>query len=116
VPVSTHDAVERRVLGHDLHSNGEQLITRKEARVLVASGYYRESTGSPFDATHYRRSLDDGSCLHLVIEGSRTRLHHDAFDPHAHLFSLGMHLTHEARAEAVAYGALAWSVIKLLAR
>ena len=109
-------AVERRVLEHDVRSNGEQMITRREARLLVASGHYRESTGSPHDATHFRRQLSDGSCLHLVLEKRRTRLHHDAFDPHAGPFSLGMHLMHEARSEAVSYGALAWSVIKLLAR
>lgn len=111
-----HFAVERRVLEHDLRSNGEQLITRKEARLLIASGYYRESTGSPHAASHFRRSLSDGSCLHLVLESRRTRLHHDAFDPHANPMSLGMHLMHEARSEAVSYGALAWSVVKLLAR
>ncbi len=111
-----HHAVEHRVLEHDLGSNGEQLITRREARLLVASGYYRESTGSPHDATHFRRPLSDGSCLHLVLEKRRTRLHHDSFDPHAGPLSLGMHLMHEARSEAVSYGALAWSVIKLLAR
>ena len=111
-----HYEVERRVLDHDLRSNGEQLVTRKEARALIASGYYRESTGSPHTATHYRRSLSDGSCLHLVVEGRRMRLHRDAFDPHANLFSLAMHLMHEARSEAVSYGAVAWGVIKLLAR
>jgi hypothetical protein len=111
-----HNAVERRILDHDRGSTGEQLVTRKEARVLIASGYYRKSTGSPYGATHYRRSLSDGSCLHLVIEKHRRRLHHDAFDPHTGLFSLGMHLTHEARWEAVSYGAFAWSVVKLLAQ
>jgi len=111
-----HNSVELRVLEHDAHSNGERLITRKEAAVLIASGYYRESLGSPLGATHYRRSLDDGSCLHLVIEEHRRRLHHDAFDPHAGPFSLCMHVTHEARSEAASYGALAWSVVKLLAR
>lgn len=111
-----HHAIELRVLGHDVRSNGEQPISRREARVLIASGYYRESTGSPHDATHFRRSLSDGSCLHLVLEKRRTRLHHDAFDPHAGPLSLGMHLMHEARSEAVSYGALAWGVIKLLAR
>ena len=111
-----HCAVESRVLEHDLRSNGEQLITRREARILIASGHYRESTGSPHDATHFRRSLNDGSCLHLVLEKRRTRLHHDAFDPHANPLSLCMHLMHEARSESVSYGALAWTVIKLLAR
>jgi hypothetical protein len=111
-----HSAVERRVLDHDLHSNGERLVTSRQARVLISSSNYRKSTGSPYGATHYRRSLSDGSCLHLVIEQRRRRLHHDAFDPHASLFSLGMHVMHEARSEAVTYVALAWSVVKLLAR
>lgn len=111
-----HYPVERQVLDHDVRSNGERSVTRKEADALVASGHYRKSTGAPHDATHYRRSLSDGSCLHLVIEGRRMRLHHDAFDPHTSLFSLGMHLMHEARSEAVTFGALAWSAIKLLAR
>ena len=111
-----HCAAERRVLDHDPRSNGEQLITRKEARALIASGYYRESAGSPHDATHYRRSLGDGSCLHLVIEGRRTRLHHDAYDPHGNLLTFSMHVMQEARSEAVSVAALAWSVINLLAR
>jgi hypothetical protein len=111
-----HSDVERSVLDHDSLSNGERLVTRSEARVLIASGYYRESTGSPYGATHFRRSLGDGSCLHLVIEERRRRLHHDRFDPHTSPFSLGMHLVHEARSEAVSYCALAWSVVKLLAR
>lgn len=111
-----HHAVELRVLAHDPRSNGEQSITRREARVLVASGRYRSSTGAPHDAVHYRRSLPDGSCLHLVLEKRRTRLHHDAFDPHRSPLHLSMHLAHEARSEAVSYAALAWSVVRLLAR
>ena len=39
---------------------------------LIGSGHYRESAGSPHDATHFRRSLSDGSCLHL---GSRKTSH-----------------------------------------
>ena len=109
-------AVERQVLAHDAHANGERAISRREARLLIASGHYRESTGAPYDAAHYRRRLADGSCLHLVLEKRRTRLHHDAFDPHAGPLSLGLHLMHEARTEAVSSGALAWSVIRLLAR
>src|SRR5688572_28416944 len=35
-----HSEAERRVLDHDLHSNGERLVTIREARVLIASGYY----------------------------------------------------------------------------
>jgi hypothetical protein len=111
-----YNGVERSVLDHDRLSNGEQLVTRDETRLLIASGYYGKSTGSPYGATHFRRSLSDGSCLHLVIEEHRRRLHHDTFDPHAGLFALGMHLTHEAKSEAVSCCAMAWSLVKLLAR
>jgi hypothetical protein len=111
-----HRAVERRVLDHDPNSNGEQAVTRREAHALIASGRYRSSTGSPASAAHWRRPLADGSCLHLVVEARRARLHHDAHDPHVSLLSLGMHATHEARMEAAAMAALAWSAIKLLAR
>ncbi|HEX4235534.1 MAG TPA: hypothetical protein VH041_14660 [Caldimonas sp.] len=108
-------AVERRVLDHDPSSNGERPVTRREADALTASSLYHASTGSPASASHWRRSLADGSCLHLVIEGRRRRLHHDAFDPHANLLSLLMHMTHEARPEAAALAAVAWSTVKLLA-
>ncbi len=109
-------AVERRVLDHDANSNGERSVTRREADALIAGGLYRSSTGSPASASHWRRSLPDGSCLHLVVQARRRRLHHDAYDPHASLFSLGMHMTHEARSEAAALAALAWSAVTLLAR
>jgi hypothetical protein len=110
-----HRAVERRVLDHDPHSNGERSVTKRDAEALVASGRYRRSTGSPASAEHWRRPLPDGSCLHLVLEGRRRRLHHDAYDPHASLLSLGMHATQEARTEAAAMVALAWSAIRMLA-
>ena len=110
-----HRAVERRVLDHDPHSNGERSVNRREADALIASGRYRPSTGSPASASHWRRSLADGSCLHLVVEGRRRRLHHDAFDPHANLLSMFMHMTHEARTEAAALAAVAWSTVRLLA-
>lgn len=111
-----YHAVEQRVLAHDSLSSGEQIIASDDATVLIASGRYRKSTGFPHDAIHFRRSLSDGSCLHLVIKGEDRRLHHDTFDPHAGLFGLCMHLSHEARSEAVAYCALAWSVVRMLAR
>ncbi|MGA2552348.1 MAG: hypothetical protein ABSF50_19555 [Burkholderiaceae bacterium] len=116
IRASLYHDVENRVLAHDPRANGECPVTTQEARSLIASGYYRQSTGAPYGARHYRRALADGSCLHLVIEGRRRRLHHDAFDPHASLVSLGMHITHEARSEAASYAALVWSAIKLLAR
>lgn len=109
-------AVERRVLDHDPNSNGERAVTKREADALIEGGLYRSSTGSPASATHWRRSLPDGSCLHLVVQAWQRRLHHDAYDPHANLLSLSMHMTHEARSEAAALAALAWSTVKLLAR
>lgn len=111
-----HNDVERAVLGHDRLSNGEREVTRRQAAALVASGYYRQSSGFPHGARHFRRSLADGSCLHLVLDEKGGRLHHDAFDPHAGPFSLCMHLTHEAKSETAAYCAMAWILVKLLAR
>ena len=111
-----YNDVERSVLKHDSLSNGERVVTADDANALIASGHYRKSTGFPHDALHFRRSLSDGSCLHLVIRDEGSQLHHDTFDPHAGLFGLCMHLSHEARSEAVAYGALAWSVVRMLAR
>ena len=110
------DAVERSVLRHDANSNGERPVPAREARRLIATGLYRESTGSPVGARHYRRPLEDRSCLHLVVENGMASLHHDRFDPHAGALSLGMHLAHEARGEAVAGLALAWNLLRLLAR
>lgn len=107
---------ELAVLRHGPHSNGERSVTRPEADALIASGLYRESLGAPYGATHYRRSLDDGSCLHLVIEGNDRRLHHDPFDPHRSPLSLAMHAAHDAKAEAVSLVALAWNLVRVLAR
>jgi len=114
--MSPYNAAERRVLDHDPDSNGEQSLTRRQARALVAGGRYLPSSGSPLGADHFRRRLHDGSCLHLVVEDDRCRLHHDAFDPDAGLFSLCMHAAREARYEAMANVALAWCVIRHLSR
>ena len=114
--VDSLEDFERAVLEHDWLSNGEREVTATQAAMLIGSGCYRRSSGAPYDAIHYRRSLDDGSCLHLVVDHGRRRLHHDAFDPHAGFFAIGMHLAHDARFEAVASTALALSLIKLLAR
>ncbi len=87
-----------------------------QADALIASGCYRLSTGYPYEATQYRRSNADGSCLHLVFAANVPRLHRDAYDPHASPMSLYMHLTNEARFEVAATCALGWSLIRLLAR
>jgi hypothetical protein len=108
-------AIERKALNHEPRCNGERFVTRREADALIAFGGYRASTGSPATARHWRRSLADGSCLHLVIQGCTRRLHHDTFDPHANLLSLLMHMSHEARSEAAVMAAVAWSAVSLLA-
>ncbi|HSN19981.1 MAG TPA: hypothetical protein VLS49_04845 [Usitatibacter sp.] len=110
------DAVECAVLRHAAHSNGERPVDACEVRRLVDSGLYRGSAGSPVGARHYRRTLEDRSCLHLVIEDGEASLHHDRFDPHSGILSLGMHLAHEARGEAVTGLALAWNLLRILAR
>lgn len=107
---------ERRVLAHGPASNGEQRVARRDAAVLAAGGQYRESSGSPANAQHWRRRLADGSCLHLVIEPRRCRLHHDSYDPDASLLAMAMHMVHEARSEAASLAALGWSVVSLLAQ
>jgi hypothetical protein len=111
-----HCDVERSVLGYDPLSTRNLFLSSEQTEVLIESGRYKASTGSPYRATHFRRSLDDGSCLHLVIEEQQGRLHWDAFDPHGGLFSLGMHLAHEARSETVSTCAMALRLVKLLAR
>lgn len=108
--------IECLVLDHDGTSNGEREISGQQAQQLAASGLYQASTGSPASASHWRRSLPNGSCLHLVIEGPECRLHHDAHDPHANLMSLCLHMTHEARTEAAELVALGWAAVRLLAR
>ena len=97
-------------------ANREIELSPPQADALVASGYYRLSTGFPFNAIQYRRSNADGSCLHLVWREGRARLHRDTFDPHASPMSLYMHLSNEARSESVSTVALAWSLVKVLAR
>lgn len=109
-------AIERRVLHHDANSNGERPVNPRDANALIASKLYQPSTGSPASARHWRRGLADGSCLHLVIETRRCRLHHDAYNPHASLLSLGLHVTHEARSEAAALVAGVWALVGALAR
>ncbi len=111
-----YTSFERRLLQQDEWQSREIELTVDQAEELISSGFYRRSTGYPYHATQYRRSNDDGSCLHLVWRAGRPCLHRDAFDPHASPMSLYMHLTNEARFEAAETVALAWSLIRVLAR
>ncbi len=95
---------------------GQYSLTADELDALLSSGHYRKSLGSPPHAAHYRRSLDDGSCLHLIVEDGRASMHRDRFDPHRDPVSLGSHLATEARSESAAVVASACYVVKLLAR
>ncbi len=107
---------ERELFEYGDHVSRELDLTADQAEALIESGFYRRSTGYPYDAMQYRRSNRDGSCLHLVWRDGRARLHRDIYDPHASPMSLYMHLNNEARFEAAATCAMAWAVIKLLAR
>jgi hypothetical protein len=83
---------------------------------LLAGGRYRPSLGGPLRASHYRRALADGGCLHLVVEGHAGRLHCDRFDPHRDPGTLVLHLLAEAPREALANVAAVWTVLRLLSR
>lgn len=100
---------------HDFSSR-ETTLTHAQSDALVDSGYYRKSSGFPYHVLQYRRSNDDGSCLHLVWRKGMPRLHRDVFDPHASPLSMYMHMSHEARFETAATCAMAWSLVKFLAR
>jgi hypothetical protein len=97
-------------------TNREIELSQQQGEMLIRSGFYRRSMGFPYEATQYRRSNADGSCLHLVWREGLPRLHRDKFDPHRDPLSMYMHVTNEAPFEAAATCALAWSLIKFLAR
>ena len=63
-------------------------------------------------AIHLHERLEQA--LQVCWCNANARIDDGKFD--AILFGLCMHLSHEARSEAVAYGALAWSVVRMLAR
>lgn len=108
--------IERGLFSSSDLAHREIPLTQAQAEALIASPAYRPSTGSPYGATHYRRSNADGSCLHLVFRDGQPMLHRDIFDPHASPLSLFMHLTNEARSESAATLSMAYSLVKLLAR
>jgi hypothetical protein len=91
-------------------------MSMSEAKDLVATGLYEGSYGTPIEAAHYRRSLNDGSCLHLVIREGRAYLHNDRFDPHRNVASLVSHLFTEAPVKTLESLAAAWQVLLIAAR
>lgn len=68
---------------------------------LLANIEYHASLGDPASASHYRRSLSDGSCLHLVIVEGEANLHWDRHDPHGGPVLLVAHLLEESSTQAV---------------
>jgi hypothetical protein len=88
----------------------------EEVRALVQGEGYRPSLGSPLSACHYRRSLSNGACLHLVVEGKEGRLHCDRFDPHRDPYSFVLHLLTEAPRETLANLAAGWALLRFLVR
>ena len=71
-------------------------------RFVLRDRRFRQSIGIPLGAQHYRRSLADGSCLHLVIDGNRATIHRDRWDPHGDVVSLGRHCVYETPIGALA--------------
>jgi hypothetical protein len=81
-----------------------------DVAALLANVAYHPSLGDPASATHFRRSLTDGSCMHLIIAGEAAELHRDRYDPHGGPALLVAHLMTEsprpAASVAVALAAL----------
>ena len=104
--------VERKVLDErDRGSN--QFLSAEVTRQLVLSGNYHKSLGTPLSVDHYRRSLSDGSCLHLAISPDGGQLHWDCFDPHRNLAFFMLHVAVEAMPESVINGWLIWRLLRL---
>ncbi len=88
-----------------------------QAQALLDSGCFKPSTGWPPWVSHYRCSLSDGTCLHLVIDGDAATLHRDRFDPHQGAVSLLKHLVSDAPVEtALTVGSVALAALFLRGR
>ena len=79
---------------------------------LLANPAYRSSLGHPGHALHFRRTLPDGTGLHLVIREGRAELHRDLFDPHAGPGALALHLVTDAPAYVLGAVAAGWAVLR----
>ena len=76
-------------------------LDARERDELLANVEYRASVGDPANASHYRRSLPDGTCLHLIITESEAHLHWDRHDPHGGPALLAAHLMEESSTQAL---------------
>ena len=84
-----------------------------DVEILLGNVEYHPSLGEPASARHYRRSLTDGSCMHLVVDGEHAALHRDLHDPHGGPALLAFHLMSESRRQA---GSLLIATVALLRR
>jgi hypothetical protein len=105
--------IECRVLEGALQGLTEEL-SQCDLEALMNCGLYRSSLGNPPHAQHFRRSMNDGTCLHLIVERGVASLHCDQFDPHRDPMSLVCHLLTEARQESISATLTAWSIARLL--
>lgn len=83
-----------------------------DVNVLLADPSYHPSLGDPASARHYRRSLSNGSCLHLVIQQGSASLHLDSHDPHHSPAHLVAHLMQESPAQAYSLLAAAIALLR----
>lgn len=105
---------ERRALS--LAPGEPVLLGERELSALLADPAYHESLGQPGHARHYRRSLPDGTGLHLVMFDDRAELHHDRYDPHAGPAALLLHLATDSPREALSLAAAGLAVLLRLGR
>lgn len=91
-----------------------EFVTSEDVTRLLDSGNYRPSLGNPPQAQHYRRSMIDGTCLHLIVENEIASLHCDRFDPHRSPMSLVFHLLTESRHELIGNSLAGWVLTRML--
>ena len=90
-------------------------LTPAELDSLLANPAYHASLGEPARARHFRRSLRNGSCFHLVIENESASLHLDQHDPHAGPAHLLAHLLQESPVQAFSLFTAAAALLRRVA-
>jgi hypothetical protein len=103
---------ERRALGQP--AGRPVRLSAGEADRLLADPAYRASLGQPGSARHFRRSMPDGTGLHLVLSAEDAELHRDRHDPHAGPAALLLHLSADAPREALSLLAAGLAVLHRL--